>query len=239
MRKTLLATVAAGLLASGAQAQGTPKAQPPAPAQPAGAASPALDSDDAKTIYAFGYNMGKGLGVFGLSAAEFEIFQRALLEGNAGTPPAVEVDQYAQRLQALTRARQAKVSEMFLEKAAQEKGAVKLPSGVVYKELKAGTGPSPKAADTVSVHYRGTLTNGEEFDSSIKRNQPAEFPLNGVIKCWTEGVQKMKVGTKAKLTCPAKTAYAERPPTGSKIPPNAVLEFEVELLGIPGDTSRR
>ncbi|MDC0706920.1 FKBP-type peptidyl-prolyl cis-trans isomerase [Stigmatella sp. ncwal1] len=231
--------MAAGLLASGAQAQGTPKAPPPAPAQPPGAASSALDSDDAKTIYAFGYNMGQGLEIFGLSAAEFEIFQRALIEGNAGTPPAVEVDQYAPRLQALARTRQAKVGEIVLEKAAQEKGAVKLPSGVVYKELKAGTGPSPKATDTVSVHYRGTLTNGEEFDSSIKRNQPAEFPLNGVIKCWTEGVQKMKVGTKAKLTCPTKTAYADRPPTGSKIPPNAVLEFEVELLGIPGDTSRK
>jgi FKBP-type peptidyl-prolyl cis-trans isomerase FkpA len=233
MRRTLLATLAVGLLASGAQAQGTSKAQPP------GASSQAPESEDAKTLYSFGYNMGKGLGSFAMTAAEFELFQRAVAEGNAGTPPAVEVDQYAPKIQALARTRQAKVNELFLEKAAQEKGAVKLSSGVIYKELKAGSGPSPKATDTVSVHYRGTLTNGEEFDSSIRRNQPAEFPLNGVIKCWTEGVQKMKVGTKAKLTCPAKTAYAERPPTGSKIPPNAVLEFEVELLGIPGNTSRQ
>jgi FKBP-type peptidyl-prolyl cis-trans isomerase FkpA len=230
MKWTMLATVAAGLLASGAQAQGTPKGQPPAPA---------LESEDAKTIYAFGYNMGKGLGSFALTAAEFEILQRAIADGNAASTPAVDVDQYAPKMQALARARQAKVGEMFLEKAAQEKGAVKLPSGVIYKELQAGSGPSPKATDTVSVHYRGTLPSGEEFDSSLRRNQPAEFPLNGVIKCWTEGVQKMKVGTKAKLTCPPKTAYGERPPTGSKIPPNAVLAFEVELLSIPGNTSGR
>ncbi|SEN15291.1 FKBP-type peptidyl-prolyl cis-trans isomerase FkpA [Stigmatella aurantiaca] len=224
MKWTMLATMAAGLLASAAQAQGTPKAQ-------------ALESEDAKTIYAFGYSVGKGLGSFALTAAEFELFQRAIAEGNAGTAPAVEIDQYAPKMQTLARSRQAKVGELFLEKAAQEKGAVKLPSGVIYKELQAGSGPSPKATDTVSVHYRGTLPSGEEFDSSIRRNQPAEFPLNGVIKCWTEGVQKMKVGTKAKLTCPPKTAYGERPPTGSKIPPNAVLAFEVELLSIPGNTS--
>jgi FKBP-type peptidyl-prolyl cis-trans isomerase FkpA len=80
--------------------------------------------------------------------------------------------------------------------------------------------------------------SGEEFDSSFKRNQPAEFPLNGVIPCWTEGVQKMKIGTKAKLVCPAKSAYGDRPPPGSKIAPNSVLEFEVELLAIPGNTAR-
>lgn len=226
MKWTMLATMAAGLLASSAQAQGTPKA-------------PALESEDAKTIYAFGYSMGKGLGSFALTPAEFELFQRAIAEGHAGTAPAVEIDTYAPKMQGLARSRQAKVGELFLEKAAQEKGAVKLPSGVIYKELQAGSGPSPKATDTVSVHYRGTLPSGEEFDSSIRRNQPAEFPLNGVIKCWTEGVQKMKVGTKAKLTCPPKTAYGERPPTGSKIPPNAVLAFEVELLSIPGNTSGR
>ena len=107
-------------------------------------------------------------------------------------------------------------------------------SGLVYKSLKDGTGPSPAATDVVKVHYRGTLQDGKEFDSSHKRGQPAEFPLNRVIKCWTEGVQKMKVGGKAQLTCPPGIAYGERGTPGGPIPPNATLNFEVELLGIAG-----
>ena len=103
---------------------------------------------------------------------------------------------------------------------------------MVYRSLKEGTGASPKATDMVRVHYRGTLPDGKEFDSSIARGQPAEFPLNRVIKCWTEGVQKMKVGGKAKLTCPPDLAYGERGTPGGPIPPNATLIFEVELLAI-------
>jgi FKBP-type peptidyl-prolyl cis-trans isomerase FkpA len=107
-------------------------------------------------------------------------------------------------------------------------------TGLIYQSLKDGSGASPTASDVVKVHYRGTLTNGTEFDSSYKRGQPAEFPLNRVIKCWTEGVQKMKVGGKAKLTCPPAIAYGERGTPGGPIPPNATLNFEVELLGISG-----
>jgi FKBP-type peptidyl-prolyl cis-trans isomerase FkpA len=107
-------------------------------------------------------------------------------------------------------------------------------NGLVYKSLKDGTGPSPAATDVVKVHYRGTLQDGTEFDSSHKRGQPAEFPLNRVIKCWTEGVQKMKVGGKAQLTCPPGIAYGERGTPGGPIPPNATLNFEIELLGITG-----
>jgi FKBP-type peptidyl-prolyl cis-trans isomerase FkpA len=118
--------------------------------------------------------------------------------------------------------------------AAKEKDAVVTASGLVYRSLQDGTGPSPKASDTVKVHYRGTFPDGREFDSSIKRGQPAEFPLDKVIKCWTEGVQRMKVGGKAKLTCPAAIAYGERGAGGGLIPPNATLQFEVELLGIAG-----
>jgi FKBP-type peptidyl-prolyl cis-trans isomerase FkpA len=117
--------------------------------------------------------------------------------------------------------------------AAQEAGAQVSPSGMVYRSLKDGTGASPKASDKVKVHYRGTLPDGKEFDSSYKRNEAIEFPLNRVIPCWTEGVQRMKVGGKAKLTCPPATAYGERG-AGGVIPPNATLLFEVELLAING-----
>ena len=119
----------------------------------------------------------------------------------------------------------------YLEKAAAEPGAQKTASGLVYRDVTAGSGASPKATDTVKVHYRGTLINGKEFDSSYTRNEPAEFPLNRVIPCWTEGVQKMKVGGKARLVCPSSIAYGEggAPPD---IPGGATLVFEIELLGI-------
>ena len=106
-----------------------------------------------------------------------------------------------------------------------------LSNGVKITHTVDGTGAQPKATDTVKVHYRGTLVNGTEFDSSFKRGQPATFPLSRVIPCWTEGMQKIKVGGKATLTCPAASAYGERG-AGSAVPPNAVLTFEVELLGI-------
>jgi FKBP-type peptidyl-prolyl cis-trans isomerase FkpA len=106
-----------------------------------------------------------------------------------------------------------------------------LASGVKIAHTLPGSGASPKASDTVKVHYRGTLADGKEFDSSYKRNAPATFPLSRVIPCWTEGVQKMKVGGKATLTCPPATAYGERGAPGA-VPPNATLTFEVELLSI-------
>jgi FKBP-type peptidyl-prolyl cis-trans isomerase FkpA len=118
--------------------------------------------------------------------------------------------------------------------AAKEPGAVVTASGLVYRSIKDGSGSSPKATDTVKVHYKGTFPDGKEFDSSYKTGGPAEFPLNGVIKCWTEGVQMMKVGGKAKLTCPGPIAYGERGAGGGLIPPNATLVFEVELLAVNG-----
>lgn len=118
-----------------------------------------------------------------------------------------------------------------IDKAAKEKGAVKTASGMVYQSLKEGKGKSPKASNTVEVNYRGTLTNGKEFDSSYKRKQSISFPLSGVIPCWTEGVQMMKPGGKAKLVCPPELAYGARG-AGRDVPPNATLIFEVELLSI-------
>jgi FKBP-type peptidyl-prolyl cis-trans isomerase FkpA len=122
-------------------------------------------------------------------------------------------------------------SKSALDKAAAEPGAIRTPSGLVYRELTPGNGESPSPTDMVKVNYRGTLTNGTEFDSSYKRNEPAQFPLNRVIPCWTEGLQKMKVGGKSRLVCPASLAYGEQgsPPS---IPGGATLIFEVELLGI-------
>lgn len=118
-----------------------------------------------------------------------------------------------------------------IDKAAKEKGAVKTSTGLVYKSIKDGNGKSPTAANTVEVNYRGTLTNGKEFDSSYKRNQSISFPLTRVIPCWTEGVQMMKVGGKAKLVCPPELAYGASG-AGAAVPPNATLIFEVELLAI-------
>nr|WP_200222466.1 FKBP-type peptidyl-prolyl cis-trans isomerase [Rubrivivax gelatinosus] len=118
-----------------------------------------------------------------------------------------------------------------LKAAAAEPGAVVTASGLIYRSLKDGNGASPTASDTVRVHYRGTFPDGKEFDSSYRRGEPIEFPLNRVIPCWTEGVQKMKAGGKARLTCPSAIAYGERG-AGGVIPPNATLQFEVELLGI-------
>ncbi len=123
------------------------------------------------------------------------------------------------------------MADAVTDAAAKEAGAVVTPSGLVYRALKEGTGANPTAADSVKVHYRGTFPDGREFDSSYKRNEPIDFPLRGVIPCWTEGVQKMKVGGKAKLTCPAAIAYGARG-AGGVIPPNATLLFEVELLAI-------
>ena len=124
-------------------------------------------------------------------------------------------------------------TDAALTAASKEQGAQVTKSGLVYRSLKDGTGGSPAATDRVKVHYKGTFPDGKEFDSSYKRNEPTEFPLNGVIPCWTEGVQLMKTGGKAKLTCPSAIAYGQRG-AGGVIPPNATLVFEIELLAING-----
>jgi FKBP-type peptidyl-prolyl cis-trans isomerase FkpA len=194
-------------------------------------------TEDQKTIYALGLSIAQNLSQFSLSPAELELVKKGLSDGVAGKP-GVELNVYGPKLQALATSRAAQqatkekaTAGSYLAKAAAEPGAVKSPSGLVYTVMKAGTGASPKATDTVKVHYRGTLTNGTEFDSSYKRGEPISFPLNGVIKCWTEGVQKMKVGGKSKLVCPSDIAYGDtgHPPT---IPGGATLIFEVELLDI-------
>ena len=124
------------------------------------------------------------------------------------------------------------VSLCALPAALAQSAPVTTPSGLIYQSLKEGTGASPSPTDVVKVHYRGTFPDsGKEFDSSYKRNEPTEFPLNGVIPCWTEGVQKMKPGGKAKLTCPPAIAYGAKGAAGV-IPPNSTLNFEVELISV-------
>ena len=150
--------------------------------------------------------------------------------------PQVDLDAYGPKVNELAQKRAAagadeakKKGQEFSDKAAKEKDATKTASGVVIRTITPGSGPSPAATDVVKVHYEGKLIDGTVFDSSIKRGQPAEFPLNGVVPCWTEALQKMKKGEKAQVVCPAAVAYGDRgsPPT---IPPGATLSFEVELL---------
>ena len=122
-------------------------------------------------------------------------------------------------------------AEQFLVENAKKEGVKTTASGLQYKVIKSGTGATPKPTDTVKVHYHGTLTDGTVFDSSVERGQSISFPVNRVIKGWVEALQLMKVGDKWKLFIPAKLAYGEQSP-GAGIPPNSVLIFEVELLGI-------
>ena len=208
----------------------------PAAAKPAAPKPFVLTTDSEKTIYAVGLALYQRLAGFDLSPAEVELVKHAISDAAAGKP-AVELSTWGPKIQGLAGERSARVAErekaaagIYLEKAAAEPGATKSASGLVYRDLTAGSGASPKASDTVKVHYRGTLTNGTEFDSSYKRGEPAEFRLDGVIPCWTEGVQKMKVGGKARLVCPAGIAYGDR--GSGPIPGGATLIFEIELLDI-------
>jgi FKBP-type peptidyl-prolyl cis-trans isomerase FkpA len=219
----------------GAAGRGAPGRGATAP-KPAVAAPAPLTTDDQKTVYALGLMMGQSISMFNLTPAELEIVKRALTDAAAGKP-ALELSEWGPKIQPMASARSAAVavkekaaSAAYLAKCAAEPGAVKTDSGLVYREVRPGTGGSPKATDTVKVNYRGTLVNGTEFDSSYKRNEPAQFPLNGVIKCWTEGVQRMKVGGKATLVCPSDLAYGDqgRP----SIPGGANLVFDIELLDI-------
>jgi FKBP-type peptidyl-prolyl cis-trans isomerase FkpA len=207
------------------------------PTPPAAKADDIATEED-KTLYALGSALGRNLASFDLSEAELEKVKVGLADAALHKEPKLEASTYFPKIQELQNKRIAaasekekKAGEEFLTKAASEKGAQKTASGLVYSVIKEGTGPSPQATDTVKVHYHGTLTDGKVFDSSVQRNEPATFPLNGVIPCWTEGVQLMKVGGKSKLVCPSSIAYGDRgaPPD---IKPGSTLVFEVELLGI-------
>jgi FKBP-type peptidyl-prolyl cis-trans isomerase len=206
-------------------------------AYPALAADP--QTDDQKAFYALGVGLSKQLmQLQPLSKDEVEMISAGLGDALSGKPSKADPEQFGTKIREIAQARMKVAGEAekkkgaeFLEKASKEKGAKKTESGLIYQEVTAGTGDEPKSTDTVKVNYRGTLIDGTEFDSSYKRNQPATFPLSGVIKCWTEGLQLMKPGGKSKLVCPSDIAYGDRgsPPT---IKPGSTLVFEVELLSI-------
>lgn len=199
-------------------------------------------TEDQKALYAMGVALKKQMEImlsnFHLTAEEFGFVKQGMDDAFSSKPLAAEPEAYQKNIMELAQKRmeaalqkQKDSSLSYLEKSAAEKGAIKMDSGVIYQEISAGTGAQPKSSDVVKVHYTGTLIDGKEFDSSVKRGQPAEFPLGQVIPCWTEGVAKMKVGGKAKLVCPSTMAYGDqgRPPV---IPGGAALVFEVELLEI-------
>jgi FKBP-type peptidyl-prolyl cis-trans isomerase FkpA len=220
----LVLVVALGVL-------GCKRPEPPKP-------SLELKTDEDKAFYGLGLDIGRNISVFSLQPSELELVKLGLSDAVAHGTPKVDLETVRPQLMDLARKRSQAASELekqkgktAVEKAAKEPGAEQLPSGVVIKSLRPGTGASPTEADTVKVHYEGRLLDGTVFDSSYKRNEPASFPLQGVVPCWTQGLQKMKVGEKAQLTCPSEAAYGEQghPPT---IPGGATLVFDVELLEV-------
>jgi FKBP-type peptidyl-prolyl cis-trans isomerase FkpA len=209
-------------------------------ASPLAARAQALKTDDDKTLYAIGYLEGQRMAVLNLKPNEARIVEEGFRDATTGAKAKVDPGERREAINKLAQARQTEGAEKqkgaskdFLAKAAQEKGAQKLPSGLIFKVVRPGNGPSPKETDQVKVNYEGRLINGTVFDSSYKRGQPAEFPLNGVIKCWTEGVQKMHVGEEAQLICPSDIAYGDHSPS-PQIPAGSTLIFKVELLSIGG-----
>lgn len=205
---------------------------------PAGEGQVPTGEEKDKTLYAIGTLMAGQLKPLGVTEAEFNEIEKGLRDAALGKKLEVEAIDYREKINALTEARHrassaAEVAEAksFVANAAAEKGAVTTESGLVYLEEKAGSGASPGPEDTVEVHYHGTLRDGTVFDSSVQKGAPVKFPLNRVIPCWTEGLQRMKPGGKSRLVCPASIAYGDRgaPPA---IAGGAALSFEVELIAV-------
>lgn len=243
----LTSTVTLSLLALGvvaARAQDSKINVPgmnPAPAAPAAATAPAFS--DAQIVEEFGWFVGKRVGLSDLefSQAEVTAFIKGLTAAAGGKDSPFELekigplmDEFMQKKQGAFAAKAKEkgmaASAAFFTKLKENKNVVELPSGLRYEIVKPGTGPNPKAADTVKVHYVGTLIDGTEFDSSVRRGQPAEFPLEGVIPGWTEGLQKINAGGKIKLYVPPHLAYGDE--AQGKIPASSTLIFDVELLEI-------
>jgi FKBP-type peptidyl-prolyl cis-trans isomerase FkpA len=195
-------------------------------------------TDEDKTLYALGMIIGRNLGDFNLTPRELDVVKAGMTDTVQKKKTAVDIETWGPKVDALHTSRRTargalekKQGQAAVESAAKEPGAVKTPAGAIVRTVKPGTGATPQPTDRVEVHYTGKLLDGTVFDTSRKGDQkPVAFPLNGVIKCWGEGVGRMKVGEQAVLTCPADTAYGEG---GQRnIPPGATLVFDVELVGI-------
>jgi FKBP-type peptidyl-prolyl cis-trans isomerase FkpA len=232
--KHALLTLTLAALATGCN--GLPGGAPTPSPSPASS----LATEDDKTLYALGMVVGTRVASLKLQPADMEKVSKGFNDGALGKTAQVDMNKYGPLIEQLARTRAGANAQVekdkakaYLETAAKEPGAVATPSGLVFKSLQPGSGPKPQPTSTVSVNYEGKLTDGTVFDASAKHGGPAEFPLNGVIPCWTEGLQRMSVGEKARLVCPSSIAYGDpgRPPT---IPGGATLVFEVELLSIKG-----
>jgi len=201
---------------------------------------PALETDEQKVLYTLGVAISRNLALFEFTEAELALIQSGMADGAMGREPRVPPEEYGPRIDSMLQARMVSITDKekaagqaFRELAAQEPGAQTTESGLVYRELEPGDGAAPGENDSVKVHYRGTLRDGSMFDTSLEGENPtpATFSLSGVIPCFSEGIRKMKVGGKSKLTCPPELAYGDRgsPPA---IKPGATLQFEVQLLEI-------
>ncbi|HZN54856.1 MAG TPA: FKBP-type peptidyl-prolyl cis-trans isomerase [Candidatus Polarisedimenticolaceae bacterium] len=203
------------------------------------AADPELKTDDDKTLYALGLVISNQLAAFNLTPAELEIVKAGLSDGTLKHPARVELDAYGPKIQPLVQQRRAvltaeekKKGKEFLEKIAAKEGCQRKADGLLMETITEGAGAGPGPSDKVKVNYRGTLIDGREFDSSYKSGKPAEFKLNeNLIPCWTQALQFMKPGGKAKVYCPSDIAYKDRG-SGADIPPGATLVFEIELLAV-------
>ncbi len=198
----------------------------------------APETEDQKTLYALGLSLAQRLGTYALTEQEVPFVVAGFGDGVAGREPKLDPESYrrqiaelGQRGLAARAALEQEASKSFLEAEAAEPGATTMDSGLILRELIAGEGESPSPDSHVVVHYHGTLRDGTVFDSSVERGSPAEFPVRGVIRCWTEALQLMKPGGKAVIVCPASIAYGNRG-RSPLIKPGAALRFEVELIEV-------
>ena len=241
MNKIALAVLAvtfpAGLMAQTPAPAKAPEAAPAVVAAPFDSQGGVFANEDQKVLYFLGTAVSSKLKQLAFTPEESKYIIMGFSDTMNGEKAKVDeaygqkLNEYLGKKQLAMVSKEKDKNKPFIEKMSKEKGAVKMPSGIIYIPVTEGTGATPKATDMVKVHYHGTFPDGKVFDSSVDRGTPAEFPLNGVIPCWTEGVQKMKVGGKAKLICPSDTAYGDQG-AGGAIPGGATLVFDVQLLEI-------
>ncbi|HKG07273.1 MAG TPA: FKBP-type peptidyl-prolyl cis-trans isomerase [Pedobacter sp.] len=241
--KKIIITALLPLCALAAHAQATKKAAPAKKKTTSvskTSATVAFKNNLDSASYAFGTSMAGSLKSNGLTSLNYPLFLKGIQDAFGGKPLLISADQSQSTINnAFRGAAQKKFAPViaegkaFLENNRKQPGVQVTPSGIQYIVLTKGTGLAPKSTDTVTVHYKGTLLNGQEFDSSYKRNEPTTFPLDGVIRGWTEGVQLMQTGAKYKFFIPYDLAYGERA-AGPDIPPYSTLVFEIELLKVNG-----